>query len=941
MPMSPADQSASYVECMNLLLNSGMEKENATKILQDVNLEDQKDVPEIIKFLLACTITNPLVYMMILSHYEDRDVLLPCLRILHSKGVNFLNGIFFLERLLTSLERTKEDNKAFFIYGFENLLTVLEFMNIPYQQDERTFRKYSRLIPYVRQWAYAFLIMNEIGYNFKQQFHIFDLLIKSGKYVTALSNAWYGLYKAGAKDSAIYKILEKRFKDIKFIDEILNLFKEHHITYSEHPELFTEELFLTHDEMLIYFFDELKNAGFHSAIHHDVFLYFAEKLSIPLVDYIHLTEVLKQLCHYAQNNALSADAVVVETEQQRAAIKAILDPENNPKERLAYSPLNLSRGTELVAEMCKVIVASGLDNIEMYYQDGSYFFHDKPGNITLNLSLIIRNANLSQLCLDDQLVEEMGPLLESICHRWLPDIYNELELVRLLKPAERAALEIYIDHGYANINRLFRDDELILGPAPETEEDIDYSVVWEDDEKHHITALFLLGSLLHHTINRTPHLQEPTGENLGKLHKGLMLLRKEKIDQDIIDKRTANSGTYPALTSFSLFRKGVSVTNDENVSTNLDNGLNYPMIYKDEREVIFPQGTQVITRQIWPDYLVATIVNTPTLERGFHYWSDLALQVAREMHLIHPYKDEPEHFVEQDGVLVNRPNHGLVHAFDVQNVIIPIVQYFAKHGDETEFKEFCQSLSSDVLEMLRIAAAFNVSGREGESSYHDDPERYLLYRMASADNFVNFVLKTPFAKENTALIVDMHDVIRARSNPDYEHELNVRVNDGTITPEKAQLRKYLHRILSFAHDINLVRCYYSDEYKESIANYLPFVEQSELQQADLNERIRYVIELHKAQGNELLCDMTPEGDFIDVGVSYSPAFFKASSSIKDLNGIAEGVTRPSVTLPFQWTREEPTLKRKSEGETSAAKRQMVHSSESEMPVNNLSSALSP
>ncbi len=106
---------------------------------------------------------------------------------------------------------------------------------------------------------------------------------------------------------------------------------------------------------------------------------------------------------------------------------------------------------------------------------------------------------------------------------------------------------------------------------------------------------------------------------------------------------------------------------------------------------------------------------SPALVSLVSYWCYRALAEAYERYLSKPYSNFSWQ-VKINGKTIYRPNHGLAHTYRVMNYIPIIVNYFAHHGKDEEFRLFCQKMTKRQQEWLMVAAAFSVTGRQNEKS---------------------------------------------------------------------------------------------------------------------------------------------------------------------------------------------------------------------------------
>jgi hypothetical protein len=237
---------------------------------------------------------------------------------------------------------------------------------------------------------------------------------------------------------------------------------------------------------------------------------------------------------------------------------------------------------------------------------------------------------------------------------------------------------------------------------------------------------------------------------------------------------------------------------------------------------------------------------------------------------------------------IYRPNHGLAHTYRVMLGIELVIQYFAHYALDPEFRMFCQQLSPKDIEWLRVAAAFSVSGRESEASAKNSLELAESYRQKSAEYFSQYVNKNSFFNDK-----DMREritsIVRFMGNPYYENQLNDH-------PDKKErtLRNFYFRILTIAHKLDLVRCYAPSQYMEAMKVCGEWSVNSDAQSKAYKEMIQYFIDLNKAHGDTVFCDLDVHGQFAPEFQSYKPIFAEVSLSMKRAREVAETVAKPRI-----------------------------------------------
>jgi ankyrin repeat protein len=666
---------------------------------------------------------------------------------------------------------------------------------------------------------------------------------------------------------------------------------------------------------------KLENSGYTTADQPNVYAQLLSLLNEPQIPHFLITNVVEGLCNYSNKIALLKKNALGYKEQREELDNLV--GKLSSIDNLAMGPLNKSEQTKLIEALLEQLSQKDIfENTVITYRDNQYFL-TAPSQNEINLSVLIENANLSHLTLSNELIEKIGERLQEVLKFWNV-AKGKNAIINLLPPSERAPIYEYVGYAYRNINAFFRSEPL------------GHDHIMNDSNKQYINhANFLIGCLLNNAVNKIPGLAEEhsTGllsDEIKKLScERTFLDRKEMLPTEVLARRTANPMVnINAVMSFSIFEKGSQLINrKKNIHTKLDNGRGFN-INTDEGEILYPHGSQFITKKVRDDYFVSTQVCSPTLERN-HYWSKIALNYAWDNHLSKPYQ-EATNKLTFDNTNVYRPNHSLPHTFRVMLLTGYVANYFAHFAQDDEFKAFCQSLSDNEMEWLRIGAAFSVTGRESEISPAENPEKYGIYRRASADNFKQFVkIVKPSGADTIA--ETMADVMHYMGHPDYETMINQHSDEV-----ERKRRNFFNRILSVAHKIDLVRCYNADEFSNMMQSYQELSTPSSEQYQMLNALVHFNIQLIKAQGNKLKCDIQPDGTYVDADISYQPIFAEVGLSLKRLNEVTDTVTRPLITLAFQFPCQDENLsKRKSDSLIfSSAKRQKTTSTKNANPIED-------
>ncbi|MCS5707992.1 hypothetical protein CC99x_003650 [Candidatus Berkiella cookevillensis] len=591
---------------------------------------------------------------------------------------------------------------------------------------------------------------------------------------------------------------------------------------------------------------------------------------------------IKKLVQYADTNVILTpiDEGFI---QQKKELNALLREEFS----FVEGPLKKASATYEIERILKQIAECNGEGVRLDYTDWRCYVLTLPNQETINISLLLRNANLSQLELNDSLLNSIDKMIKSIYSEWDEMLGRAEKTVQTLNDCLKKALYTYIgNYRYKNIGLVFRAEAL----------DDKFSIIKVAEHKNKEALLcFILGCLINDATNKLNNLAIPPQVE------DILLDRAEFLTNEVLAGRLANPWYFPALTSFSASKKGsVAFQKAGMVRTKLENPPSVlPIVNKLENEVLFSQGEQIITTQ-GPGFYVARIINSPSLEKANQYWSDQALQWALEHYLSKPYKECPS-TIKIGDKNINRPNHNLPHVFRVKNAIELVIHYFSRYAIEDDFKEFCQECSLEEIEWLRVAAAFSVTGRESEINAGSDLERYDRYRESSATHFIDFVNKTKNMQlpEVAHMAERVKHVVRYMGNPSYEKQSDgaFGINNHPDASER-QRRNFYYRILSVAHKLDLPRCYTASQYEASMKLCHDLSLVSDSQKNDYLEMIRYNIELIKAHGGLLSCDLTMQGKFVDTHIPYQPIYVESSTSLKRIYEISQTITKPEIMNPI-------------------------------------------
>lgn len=550
---------------------------------------------------------------------------------------------------------------------------------------------------------------------------------------------------------------------------------------------------------------------------------------------------------------------------------------------LLASPLNKSRGTTILENLLQNI-SFDLDKAEILYtEEGHYVLTIEEKEVT-NLSLLLKNSDLTQFELSKKLVKKIGSFLQEKIPKY-DELYDKRDFINIFDafPTEyqKQACSIYTGFCYKNINNFFRAEPFNFLPK--------YSFFEEHDRHKEFLVCFLFGCILIDAINKLNSIPDSvkSQENYFAISQQRELDRGEKLTVQNIHARLGNPWTLPALTSFSIKKNGSDFFQKKGtVRTKLRQSRRSYVINYSEGEVLFSPGEQIISTLDNNGTLYADMVCSPVLEVKYHYLSDMALLEAFKHYLSKEYAEEKSE-LQINGNKIYRPNHNITHVYRVILSIDLVIDYFTAHAKDEAFREFCENIKEDEKEFLRIAAAFSVTGRESEISAGEDLPRYQKYREASAQHVKMFLEKECVYTKNEDQ-KRIEDIVRYMGNPDYENKIN-QISD----PNERQIRNFYYRILTISHKLDLPRCYSAKKFLESIQYCLTLSMQSKEQIEDLFHIIRYVTSLIKIHGGMLHCDVRNQ-NIENVNHPYQEGYLQTSTSMACLFERSRMVTKPTL-----------------------------------------------
>lgn len=613
---------------------------------------------------------------------------------------------------------------------------------------------------------------------------------------------------------------------------------------------------------------------------------------------------------------------------------------------LEYGPMNKNEATLKLEKLIHYLATreGGLGIKKNAHEEYEVQVFDKTTNAyqESNLTLLLRHANLSHLVYEEALsdtINGLGTALKDLIekHGFPADIPVGSGAPSYLPEAIRQAIFLYSDSFYKNANRLFRGEALEL----------------DFEEKDTVLFSFLLGILVTYGINTLPGLlhqphvlskekailqklrengyltdgkqmtqqefkkllMEPalkpllSEEERGLLENAFLQLKpllmenklyrgEEGLSSNVITARTYRISKLQALTSTSYRNLTSFVVGTNKTLTFFKSAPPYPTINslsmmqsqqdEEEEEVIIPPGIQLLTVPKGAAF-EASIVASPSVDVE-DYWFEHALGYCTTYHLSQPYREEDE-FIRINNEVIYRPNHGLLHTLRVATYIPLVMDYFARHANDPGFKLFCQRSRHTRMERyLKLAAVFSISGRESECSASSDRERYIRYRKASKQHFLQYVSCYPDCIEETEKD-RFADIILWMGNPDYP-----LLQLQKTSPDENHSTVYLYYLLTIAHKLDLPRCYDASLFEEVLKKMEALINPSSAQQDDLACLVDYAMSLITIQGDQLACKLTLSHKKLEnVDQCYTETFIKLSQSLNLAKASVKLIALPLVS----------------------------------------------
>lgn len=240
---------------------------------------------------------------------------------------------------------------------------------------------------------------------------------------------------------------------------------------------------------------------------------------------------------------------------------------------------------------------------------------------------------------------------------------------------------------------------------------------------------------------------------------------------------------------------------------------------EEEEEVILPPHSQILFSEHFnvSNFHIFTgqVVCSPDGIVPDKYLPDHALRFALN-DLKRPYSQGylfggVDDYDIVNGIRIERPNHGLIYALCMRNLIKPVTLYLSNHAKNQYLRSYCQDLTDAEINLLESMAPFLKIGRESEISFSIDNKAYDRYQQKSAEKFLEYSTKFHylFAKNDLKVAEikewqDLAKVVQSYGDPNFWEE-NSSNKFGCMA-----------KILDICHNLHLQRSWELNHYKKMV-----------------------------------------------------------------------------------------------------------------------------
>lgn len=231
-----------------------------------------------------------------------------------------------------------------------------------------------------------------------------------------------------------------------------------------------------------------------------------------------------------------------------------------------------------------------------------------------------------------------------------------------------------------------------------------------------------------------------------------------------------------------------------------------------------------------------------------------------ELYLSKPYcRKVIDGSVQLGNVIIHRPNHGLAHTMRVALYVQAVVNHFLADESNKKLAAACRALTTQQIAAIQLALLFNVTGRDDEVGFRENPVAYKKFKVLSANQFRKYA--SDFLQETE--LEQFASVIEHLGNPDF-------------LKGREELAPFYH-VMNLAHKLDLMRCYAADEYISALSMYDATLSISDSLSTSMQVLCRLAQAMLLATGDRLKCRISDKGKIEDTFRPFQDQFRSASS----------------------------------------------------------------
>lgn len=492
-----------------------------------------------------------------------------------------------------------------------------------------------------------------------------------------------------------------------------------------------------------------------------------------------------------------------------------------------------------------------------------------PNDLNVNLSVLLKNADLSQTAIPEELFDLYDKFLSHPERLFKFDVktINPIGHLATFHSAVVKALNIYTTTSYNIINPLCR------GILPLTLEKYTANLQTCLMEALFVAVFASYGLNQYNLCQRSLKTEFEARattlyRRINHIPKQGFFYREPGILSTTINPKSSlyfkarkrlvvfeNTGFFPLLSS-------VSSTNKPGIYGNMD-----------EKEVAFPGGTifrytempsRLDSRPDQSGVLYETIYKGQLVEtydvldaNGSSSMYGTALRYAYT-HFLSKY-----YIGETTLSPVPRANHGLVHVARTLAYVEKVIDYFSMYARE-EFKSF---FFQTCPLKTKIALVFYVTARDNEIAFFEDPEQYQKFRERTAKDFRTYIEqyhnKFVLFSSNDQLAfseqeLNMYqEVLQYAGDPKYLNRLLKDFMKNGISGDQIAL----WHTLTLAHCLDLPRCYNAEKYQTATqAKFVDILDLSLTQIKALKALQAFAIDMILKTDDHLFCRFNNEDE---------------------------------------------------------------------------------